>query len=319
MNLLISPWTDVNWNLATEEYLLKNSEEDYIFLYINRPCVVVGKHQNALKEINSTFNYDNNIQVARRLSGGGAVFHDEGNLNFSFIHTVSPGDNFTYQNLTYPIIKCLQQMNPEIVLSQRNDLLFHDKKISGSAMHVFKNRVLAHGTLLTNCNLQHLSSSLKGHPERYTDKSIASNRADVMNLSQQIKGLTSQALLVQFRDYMAKTYRVKTCTLSVSDVQCIDVLAFKKYCTNEWIFGYSPKYVYENSILYEGKQIKFGLVVEKGTIVSVTIYSTNDITRSNINIINSLQGKQHNYKILFTLLMTLSNDAFEASLMTSLF
>ena len=319
MNLLISSSSDPHWNLAAEEYLLKNSEEDYIFLYINRPCVVVGKHQNALKEVNSKFNYDNNIQVTRRLSGGGAVFHDEGNLNFSFILSVSPGDNFTYKNLTLPIIQCLQQLNPEIFLSQRNDLLLLGKKISGSAMHVYKHRVLAHGTLLTNCNLHNLSSSLKGHPERYTDKSIASKRAEVMNLSQQMKGLTTKVLLELFNEYLVKTYEVITYTLSENEIRCIENLALNKYSTAEWIYGYSPKYIYENSVSHKGKQIKISLEVEKGIIESIIVNANNEITQSNINIINGLQGFQHNYHTMVSLFPALSGESFESSLLTALF
>jgi len=137
MNLLISSSTDPYHNLATEEFLLKNSGEDFIYLYVNRPCVVVGKHQNAQKEIDSNFAYNNNILLARRLSGGGAVYHDEGNLNFSFIRSVSFGENISYQSIPQFLFTFLKQLIPSISLSERNDFLLDGNKISGSAMHVY--------------------------------------------------------------------------------------------------------------------------------------------------------------------------------------
>ena len=128
MNLLISSSLNPYWNLATEEYLLKNYTEDFIFLYINQPCVVVGKHQNAQKEINSKYINNNNILVARRLSGGGSVYHDEGNLNFSFIQSVTTGENISYQSLTNSVYQFFKILNSDITLSNRNDYLLKGKK-----------------------------------------------------------------------------------------------------------------------------------------------------------------------------------------------
>ena len=294
MNLLISSSLNPYWNLATEEYLLKNYTEDFIFLYINQPCVVVGKHQNAQKEINSKYISNNNILVARRLSGGGSVYHDEGNLNFSFIQSVTTGENISYQSLTNSVYQFFKILNSDITLSNRNDYLLKGKKISGSAMHIYKNRVLAHNTLLVNCDLAHLSSSLKGNPERYTDKSIPSKRSEVMNLSDLNKNITIDYLIPCFVNFLKGTNNFSLYSLPESATQPIKELADNKYSTTEWIYGYSPKYTYQSLFTFDDKICSLKLEVEKGTIVGIILDSKDQINNNIKQYINTIKGKQHN-------------------------
>lgn len=295
MNLLISQSSDPFWNLSTEEYLLKNSDEDFIFLYVNKPCVVVGKHQNTQKEINSHFLYDNNILISRRLSGGGAVFHDEGNLNFSFIQSVTFGETISYKNITHPIITFLKQLLPSISLTERNDFLLDGRKISGSAMHVFKNRVMAHCTLLIDCNLSNLSASLKGNPGRYKDKSIASVRSNVTNLSKVIENISVKSLITSFSDHLQREYlNINIVSLPKTSYTLISNLVSNKYSTPKWIFDYSPKYTYTSSILYNKKIIKYSLDVEKGIIERLIIKSNGELNQYISLKLKSLEGKHHN-------------------------
>ena len=148
MLCIISPYTSPYFNLAAEEYLLKCFQEDVFLLYRNIPSIVVGKHQNTLAEINLPFVQEQDILVARRISGGGTVFHDLGNLNFAFFTTGKEGDLVNYKRATMPIIEALGKMGLEAKLGQRNELLLKKLKISGTASHVWKKRVLHHGTLL---------------------------------------------------------------------------------------------------------------------------------------------------------------------------
>jgi len=183
MRFLFSTSNNPYFNLSTEEYFLKNSKEEMFFLYINEPCIVVGKHQNLLSEINLQFVLENNIKLSRRISGGGTVYQDLNNLNFSYIHNCANIEQINYKKFTYPILESLRDMGLNVEFSDRNDLIIDTKKISGNAMHIFKTRVLSHGTLLFNTNLNQLSAALKNNPQKYIDKSIKSVRSKVTNIS----------------------------------------------------------------------------------------------------------------------------------------
>ena len=152
-------------------------------LWRSRPTVVVGKHQNALAEINHEFVRKNDIPVARRLSGGGTVFHDPGNLNFTFIRTVEKIQEVNFKIFTTPIVEALMKLGVEAYTTGRNDLMIDGKKISGNAEHVHKNRVLHHGTLLFDSQLDALKGALKADLSKFEDKAVQSNRSEVTNIA----------------------------------------------------------------------------------------------------------------------------------------
>ena len=320
MNLLISSSQDPYWNLATEEYLLKNSFEDYLFLYINNPCVVVGKHQIAQKEVNAPFILANNILVARRLSGGGAVYHDKGNLNFSFIQSVGISESISYKIITEFIFLFLQQLVPELSLSERNDFMLEGKKISGSAMHVYKNRVLAHGTLLIDCNLTNLSLSLKANLAIYTDKSIASKRSSVMNLSAASTKINIDYILANLPNFYGKeNLKIDSCNLPESAITPIMDLVQTKYSTEEWIFGYSPRYLYQHHIVFNNSEISYKLEVAKGIIEEVLVESEDSIAKNILLEIKRLQGQKHNIYAIKKLITSKKSSDFNNILYASLF
>lgn len=299
MNFIISPNSDPYTNLAIEECLLKNSPEDYIFLYVNRPCVVVGKHQITPKEINSFYIYENKVLVARRLSGGGTVYHDEGNLNFSFIKTNTTGINISYKTITQPIIDFLQNEGINVSFSERNDILLSDKKVSGSAMHLYKNRTIAHCTLLIDCNLKNLSSALHSKPERFTDKSIPSVPSKVMNLSEIHPEVTVNHILNQFTKFINNQYpEISTSSIPINYMNYIQQLVDEKYSNDDWIYGYSPKYNYKNCFDFNGTRISYQLQIEKGIIINVHIESPNEVNSSIDLGLKSLIGKPHNISLL---------------------
>jgi lipoate---protein ligase len=320
MNLLISLFSNVYQNLATEEFLLKNSLEDFLFLYVNKPCVVVGKHQIAQKEINSKFTFDNNILIARRLSGGGAVYHDEGNLNFSFIQTTRTNENLSYKNIISPIFSFLLQIGINVTMSERNDLTVDGKKISGSAMHLFKNRVLAHGTLLIDSNIENISGSLNGNSQKYADKSIASRRSKVANLSQFNQSIEIDYFRNSVSDYLTK---VQGYTLSnplpQTSLNMITELAGKKYATTEWIYGYSPKYSYHTTLTIDRKVIPISLEVEKGVIEAIIVDSKHEL-KANIQLkLNELKGLYHNYSSMNSLFVEGSDSEISQKFFTAFF
>lgn len=299
MKLLISLFTDPYINLATEEYLLKHDGEDYIFLYFNQPCVVVGKHQVVQKEINPFFVRDHNILVCRRLSGGGAVYHDEGNLNFSFIQNFQPGEMAGYQAITKTIRDFLNQLGLEITSSKRNDMVLADRKISGSAMHIYKNRVIAHGTLLITCNLINLSSSLKGNTERYADKSIASVRAKVGNLSDTLGEFMVSEFITQYQEFLFSCYpEIQLHCLDAQVLEVITTLATQKYRTMDWIYNYSPAYTFQNRLQIDDLSCHLNLVVEKGIISTVSLEPINQIKPDILLKFSQMTGLPHNLSSL---------------------
>ena len=172
MLILDSPSTDPHFNLAAEEYLLKETDRDYAFFYINGPSIIIGKHQNAWAEINLPWTRKNNIPVVRRISGGGTVWHDEGNLNFSFVLTGEEGKLVNFREYAAPVLDFLVKLGIPAEFGKRNEIMVEGLKISGNAEHVFRKRVLHHGTLLFSSDLSQLKDALDTDPEEYQDKSI---------------------------------------------------------------------------------------------------------------------------------------------------
>ena len=153
MLILDSPYTDPRYNIAAEEYLLKETGEDYAFFYINEPSIIIGKHQNAYAEVNLDYVRQNHIKVIRRISGGGTVWHDRGNLNFSFILKGEEGKQVNFRGYAQPVVDFLDELGVEASFGPRNEILVGDLKISGNAEHIHRKRVLHHGTLLFDSDL----------------------------------------------------------------------------------------------------------------------------------------------------------------------
>jgi lipoate-protein ligase A len=272
MILIAGNFIDPQFNLATEEYLLKESNEDIFMLYTNETSIIVGKHQNTLAEVNLKYVTENNVKILRRISGGGTVYHDEGNLNFSFITTGKEGHLIDFKKYTSPIIEVLGNLGIEAKLEGKNDLRVNGLKISGNAEHVYKNRVLHHGTLLVSANLQKLSVALQPSPGEYTDNAVKSVKSKVTNLNK----LTNLAISVEILqqkliEYFLKTYNCHISGLTLHDIESIEILANKKYNTWEWNFGYSPKYQFRNIFNYNENEVKIFLEVENGIITTAQI------------------------------------------------
>jgi lipoate-protein ligase A len=258
---------DPFFNLAAEEYCLHNRAEDLFLVWISKPAVIVGKHQNALSEINSRFVRDHDILVARRLSGGGTVYHDGGNLNFSFITNEEPGRLIDFKRYALPVIGFLEHIGIKAYLGTKNEILTGGVKISGSAGHVYKHRVLHHGTLLFDTDLQFLRRSLSDNTGRYKSRAVQSNRATVANirdfLARPMNIETFSTLLLNF---IREKYRGERSDLEKEETEQIGRLAAEKYSQWEWIYGYSPEYRFENELYYRDSLVKITFIVQKGFI-----------------------------------------------------
>jgi lipoate-protein ligase A len=272
MLLIRSPYTDPWFNLAAEEYLLKNFSANIYFQYVDSPSVIVGKHQNTLAEINYRVVRDKNIRVARRLTGGGTVYHDNGNLNFSFIMNGQEGSLVDFRRFIQPVNQSLLALGVNSHIGERNDILIGEKKISGNAEHVYRKRTLHHGTLLFSAGLETLGAAIHA-TGRYTDKAVKSKRSPVTNILPQLQQPLSMPEFEDYlTDYISRAFgSAQVSEFSREDLQGINNLMYERYSTWEWIFGYSPDYRMEKNVRADEWNIILSIEVQKGKITSLKL------------------------------------------------
>lgn len=292
--------TDPYWNLAAEEYLLKNFEEDFFVLWRNQPAIIIGRHQNANAEINIEHVKKNEIKVVRRISGGGAVFHDLGNINFTFIQGGEDPKTIDFDRYTRPIVNVLQKLGVNALMEGRNDICINGSKISGNAEHIDKKRLLHHGTLLFSSDMVDLSSALKVHSAKYQDKAIQSVRKRVSNISDHLQQKMS---VEQFIETLLDEINVKfshsqSFDFDQKDKENIDTLVAKKYHTWEWTFGKSPNYNFEQSAKTAGGVVEFKMQVSHGVIEDIKIYGDFFSSLDVQDVENLLKGVPHDEKAI---------------------
>lgn len=262
--------TEPYFNMAIEEYLLKQKDGYYIYLWQNDSSVIVGINQNTLNEVNLNYTQQNNIKVVRRLTGGGAVYHDKNNVNYTIIAPYNQNEN-NYIKFTKPVIEYLNLLGVKAEFSGRNDIVVEGKKISGNAQTIYKNRIMHHGTLLFNSDMNILGSALKENKLKIQSKGIKSNRARVTNISNHLsKPMTTLEFLQGLSEYLRKD--LCEYFFDREDIEKINKLVKEKYSKYEWNFGSSPK----GNITFEHK-FNFGIFsmnfsVEKGKMQGVRVY-----------------------------------------------
>ena len=270
----ISNSNQAAYNQATEEYFLKNFDESFYMLYRNKAAVIIGKHQNALAEINLDKCQEQDIEIVRRLSGGGTVFHDEGNLNYCFISNGKKGELINFKRYSQPVIDVLQSLNVDAKFEGKSDLTIEGMKFSGNASHIYRSKVLQHGTMLFSSDLSRLNSLLKVNPLKFKDRGVRSIRSRVTNISDHLSSpLSIQELQNKIIDHLQETFPgIKAYELTEEDHQAILNLMEEKYLKWEWNFGYSPKYKVERLISFaNGNILEVELDIEKGRIVRAEI------------------------------------------------
>lgn len=299
---IINSHTDPYFNIALEEYLLKNLSEECFMLWHSEPSVVIGKHQNALAEINYPYVLSKGIKVVRRISGGGTVFHGPGNLNFTFIRKGVPGKMIDFRKHTEPVIGFLNDLGIPARFEGKNDIRVNGLKVSGNAEHIFKNRVLHHGTLLVNAKLETLKEAIRVRPDRYTDKSIQSVRSHVANISEfTAEKIAFDQLMLRLGNHLESFFgKVEMYTLDDSDKEQINKLINEKYALWEWNYGYSPDYIFQGETEMEYGRVKLNLQVKNGRIASA-VFSGADLPQYWHNLSRDMQGKYHQYEEIIKL------------------
>jgi lipoate-protein ligase A len=286
------------FNMAAEEYLLKNFNVDSFMLWRNNNAIIVGKHQNTLSEINVDYVKEKQIKVVRRLSGGGAVFHDLGNLNFTFIQKGEEGKLVDFKKYTNPIIDILKKLGVDAKFEGRNDITIDGKKFSGNAEHVYRDKILHHGTLLFTSNMKDVSDALKVNPLKFKDKAVKSVRSRVTNISDHLKEpLDLDTFTNMIMEHIMEMYpEAKPYDFSDEDKKNIQKLADDKYSTWDWNFGYQAKYDFNKLIKTEGGSIEFHMNVNDGIISSLKIFGDFFSSKDISDIENLLTGIKHEEK-----------------------
>ncbi|MGN7170554.1 lipoate--protein ligase [Paenibacillus cellulositrophicus] len=290
--------TDPAVNLAIEEFALKHlpMDDSYLLFYINRPSIIIGKHQNTIEEINQEYVKDNNIKVVRRLSGGGAVYHDLGNLNFSFI-TKDDGESFhNFLKFTQPVIDALHHMGVNAELSGRNDLQVGEQKISGNAQFSTRGRMFSHGTLMFNLNLDDVQASLNANPEKFKSKSTKSVRSRVANISE----LMNQKMTIEeFRSELLRYIfgmepnEVPQYKLTEADWEIINQISKDRYQNWEWNYGQSPQSNVKHTKRFPVGIIDIRMDIKDARIQDIKIYGDFFGVGDVADIEDRLRGKRY--------------------------
>lgn len=265
---------DPHLNLALEEYIVRNfTDKDYLLFYINKPSIIIGRNQNTLEEVNQNYVVDNHIDVVRRISGGGAVYHDFGNLNFSFItdHDIKSFNNF--KKVTAPIVQVLNEMGVAAEMKGRNDVVVDDRKISGNAQFSTGRRMFTHGTLLLNSDLNEVTKALQVKMSKLTSKGHKSVRSRVANIQEFLKEpLDVLELREKILNGLNKAGDFETYLLTPEQWKEVHELKESKYDQWDWNYGRSPKFNLQRERRFSIGIIDLRLWVEKGFITEVKIY-----------------------------------------------
>lgn len=267
MRIFFQPTTDPAFNLAVEEYLLYHTKDDCLMLWRNDKSIIVGKNQNTAAEINRAFISEHQIPVIRRLTGGGAVFHDLGNLNYTFIRRHARDSFNDFALFSKPVVEALQSLGVPATLSGRNDLLADGKKFSGNAQVAYGDSVLHHGTLLFSSDMDFLSQALNVHPLKVKSKGVASVRSRVTNLSAYTTCTAldfAELLLARFKDGDNRP-------LSDEEIAKVEQIKRERYDTWEWNYGTRLPYSIQNTAYLSAGLVTAEVEVTDNRIAAVRL------------------------------------------------
>ncbi|MGE3164562.1 MAG: lipoate--protein ligase [Planctomycetota bacterium] len=268
---------DPSWNLALEEFSVRHldggADTSYLLLYVNGPSVIVGRNQNTLEEIDPEFVDQEGVRVVRRISGGGAVYHDLGNLNFSFIKRFRPGARLEFKEFTDPIVAVLHRLGVDAELTGRNDIVVAGRKISGNAQFTTSRRMFSHGTLLFDSDLDRVTQALRPRFTKIESKGLKSIRSRVANISEFLPRAMD---LGEFRDLLVEglfgTTTPPVRQLDAQELERVQQLADSKYRQWNWNFGESPRFNVRKVHRFSIGELDARIDVQAGRIESCRIY-----------------------------------------------
>lgn len=272
---------DASLNIALETYLVENRlvDEPILLFYINDPSIIVGRNQNTIEEVNQAYVEEKGIRVVRRMSGGGAVYHDRGNFSFCFIKD-DDGSFRDFASFTQPVIEALHKMGAKgAELKGRNDLLIDDKKFSGNAMYAKNGRMTAHGTILFDADLDEVTKALKPRKEKFESKGIKSVRSRVTNIKPYVSPEYQKLTTEEFRDLLLLEIfgvesrdQVKELKLTEEDWAKVREIQAERFGNWDWNYGQSPAFAIQMSQKFPFGFVDFRFNVEQGVIKEVKVY-----------------------------------------------
>lgn len=288
---------DPYFNMALDEYAVSSLDpsEDYFYFYQNKPAVIIGRNQNTIEEVNREYVNENNIIVVRRMSGGGAVYHDLGNVNFSFVVDYKPEDFNNIERFAKAIVKALEKLGINAEFSGRNDITIDGKKISGNAQYITKGRILHHGTLLFDSDLTVLSKALNVKPEKILSKGVKSVKSRVTNIKEYLKDDIS---IPTFKEMLLKYVfevegsELNEYILTPEDMKNITKLRDEKYATWEWNFGNAPEFDLVRSHRFDGGEIQVRMNVRDGIITDIKFFGDFMSVRDISEVEKQLKGQK---------------------------
>ncbi|HFU6777143.1 TPA: lipoate--protein ligase [Streptococcus agalactiae] len=314
MKYIVNTSNDPAYNVALEAYAFqKLTDIDEIFiLWINEPAIIIGRHQNTIQEINKEFIDKNGIHIVRRLSGGGAVYHDLNNLNYTIISNNTQEGAFDFQTFSKPVIDTLAKLGVKAEFTGRNDLEINGQKFAGNAQAYYKGRMMHHGCLLFDVDMSVLGQALKVSKDKIESKGIKSVRARVTNI---VDHLSDKITVQEFSDailaQMKEEYpEMDEYVLSDAELSEIQAMRDNQFATWDWTYGKAPEYTIERGVRYPAGKITTYANVENSTIKSVKIFGDFFGVKPVDDIEKMLEGVRYDYKDVLAALKTVDTSQY---------
>ncbi|HEO0134350.1 lipoate--protein ligase [Streptococcus agalactiae] len=314
MKYIVNTSNEPAYNVALEAYAFqKLTDIDEIFiLWINEPAIIIGRHQNTIQEINKEFIDKNGIHVVRRLSGGGAVYHDLNNLNYTIISNNTQEGAFDFQTFSKPVIDTLAKLGVKAEFTGRNDLEINGQKFAGNAQAYYKGRMMHHGCLLFDVDMSVLGQALKVSKDKIESKGIKSVRARVTNI---VDHLSDKITVQEFSDailaQMKEEYpEMDEYVLSDAELSEIQAMRDNQFATWDWTYGKAPEYTIERGVRYPAGKITTYANVENSTIKSVKIFGDFFGVKPVDDIEKMLEGVRYDYKDVLAALKTVDTSQY---------
>ena len=275
MRYLESPSRDPYFNLALEEYVFERMDKSksYFLLWQNDNTIVVGKYQNTAEEIDQAYVDAHHIRVARRLSGGGAVYHDRGNLNFTFIVDRADAPGLNFKIFVRPVVEALARFGVHAAFTGRNDLTIDGMKFSGNAQYARRGRLLHHGCIMLDSNLTSVADALRVKEAKFDSKAVKSVRSRVTTINAHAPApISMEDFKGALKECAMASGELEPCTLTEEDLAAIRKLRDEKYATLAWNYGFSPAYDMRREMKFPAGLVTAHLSAEGGKIKAVRFY-----------------------------------------------